>query len=80
MINKEKDAKQFYDRIRQQALEKNVKGLENLQPFVNEAKHRNDHLSTLIEQQRLDKLRMDDEEQRARLERQRQVIVAAYID
>ena len=54
-------------------MEKNVKGLEHLQPFVNEQRQRNEHMNSLIEQSRLEKLRIEEEEQKARLERQRQV-------
>lgn len=52
-----------------------MKGLEQLQPFVAQEKQRNEHLNSIIEQARLEKLKIEEEEQRARLERQRQVII-----
>ena len=52
-----------------------MKGLEMFQPFVKEAHQRNQHLARIIEQARMDKMKSEAEEQNARRERQKKVIV-----
>ena len=93
ILQKEKEAKlvswsviiyylnrnQFYDKIRQNSLEKNLKGLEFLQQSGDERRPGGGHLRSLIEKTRREKTKLEEDEERFHIDRQKHVCLTAKI-